>query len=110
MRTPAGQECPYFYGDYFRGREKEECRLLAAASSPLPWKPALCKSCPVPAVARANACEFLVIKPELKRPFPFLQQQVGIRVFCEKTHRQGFDPHIGCGECHGLPEFLQEKK
>ena len=31
MRTPAGTECPYFYGDYFRGRNLEECRLLKSA-------------------------------------------------------------------------------
>ena len=28
MRTPAGKECKYFYGNYFRGRKTEECRLL----------------------------------------------------------------------------------
>ncbi|MCU0484915.1 MAG: hypothetical protein MUC85_02275 [Anaerolineales bacterium] len=110
MRTPAGQECPFFYGDYFRGREKEECRLLAAASPPLPWKPALCTTCPVPGIARANACEFMILKPKLTRRFPFTQQQVSIRVFCQKTHRQDFDPHTGCGECHTLPSIFQENR
>ena len=31
MKTPAGTECKYFYGDYYRGRNHEECRLLGAA-------------------------------------------------------------------------------
>ena len=57
MRTPAGTECPYFYGDYFRGRNVEECRLLKAAGQR--WTRDLCKTCPVPGIARANACEFL---------------------------------------------------
>lgn len=110
MRTPAGQDCPYFYGDYFRGREKEECRLLAAASPPLPWKPALCTACPVPAISRANACEYMVLRPKLVRPFPFTQQQVRVTTFCQKSQRQGFDPFTGCGECHLLPSIFQEKK
>ena len=28
MRTPAGTECPYYYADYYRGRSKQECRLI----------------------------------------------------------------------------------
>lgn len=110
MRTPAGQDCPYFYGDYYRGREKEECRLLGAASPPLPWKPALCESCPVPGIARANACEFMQLRPKLVRPFPFTKQQVNVKPYCLKSQRQGFDPHTGCGECHALPSIFQEKK
>ena len=34
MRTPAGKECQYFYGDYYRGRNQEECRLLSDATPP----------------------------------------------------------------------------
>ena len=30
MRTPAGTECPYFYGDYFRGRNVEVTEELTA--------------------------------------------------------------------------------
>lgn len=110
MRTPAGQECPYFYGDYFRGREKEECRLLAAASPALPWEPALCQTCPVPGITRANACEYMILKPRLMRPFPFTKQQVRVKAFCQKSHRQDFDPHIGCGDCHTLPSIFQDIK
>ncbi len=89
MRTPAGKECRYFYGDYFRGRNIEECRLLKDASPPLSWKPGLCSTCPVPEFLLANACPNLVFQPRLGRSFPFLKQEVG------------------CGECHALPpEFL----
>jgi hypothetical protein len=108
MRTPAGKECSYFYGDYYRGRSHEECRLLNAQSPPLPWKPALCATCPVPEIQRANACVYMVLKPKLVRPFPFLQQQVRVDTYCSKTERSGFDPHIGCGECHRLPSIFEE--
>ena len=108
MRTPAGKECRYFYGDYYRGRNVEECRLLADSAPAIPWKPALCNSCPVPDIVLANACTHLVLKPELHRPFPFIRQQVQVRTYCTKTERRAFDPHVGCGECHPLPPIFAE--
>lgn len=108
MRTPAGKECRYFYGDYYRGRQHEECRLLSNAAPPLPWKPSLCSSCPVPEILMANACEFMILEPHLHRPFPFLSQQVQVIPRCEKTGRSGFDAHIGCGECHPLPAIFEK--
>ncbi len=103
MRTPAGKECRYFYGDYYRGRKNEECRLLADASPPLAWNPALCTGCPVPEIVLANACDHLHLTPGIKRSLPFFKPQVQVSAFCVKTDRSGFDPHIGCGECHPLP-------
>ena len=103
MRTPAGKECRYFYGDYFRGRQREECRLLSSASPPLPWKADLCRTCPMPDILLANECPFLVFKPALMRPFPFLRQAVTVQAYCTKTKRDVAEPHIGCGECHPLP-------
>jgi hypothetical protein len=103
MRTPAGKECRYFYGNYHRGREIEECRLLQDASPRLVWKPELCNNCPVPEILLNNACEHLVLQPSLGRAFPFVKQNVKVTTFCIKTQREGFDPNIGCGECHPLP-------
>ena len=108
MRTPAGKECRYFFGDYYRGRKREECRLLEASSPPLPWRPAMCSTCPVPEIILANACEHLTLEPHLYRPFPFLKQQVEVTTYCQKTNRSGFDPHVGCGECHELPSIFTE--
>jgi len=106
MRTPAGKECPYFYGNYFRGRSQEECRLLANATPPKPWKPSLCYTCPVPGIVIANACPHMVLEASLERPFPFINRQVKISPRCDKTGRRNFDPHIGCGECHPLPDIF----
>lgn len=108
MKTPAGKECKYFYGNYHRGRNIEECRLLEDASPPLPWKPSLCASCPVPEILLANACPQMVLKPQLKRSLPLLKQEVQVQTYCLKTQRADFDPHIGCGECHQLPfDFIE---
>ncbi len=104
MRTPAGKECPYFYGDYYRGRQREECRLLAGASPPLRWQRHLCETCPVPQIAQANACPHLHLIPRLERPFPFLRQEVRLSTHCDLSGKADFDPHIGCGQCHPWPE------
>jgi len=109
MRTPAGKECRYFYGDYYRGRQHEECRLLdEEAASPI-WSPSLCRDCPVPGIHMANACENMVLKATVVRSLPFLKRQVRVRPYCNKTYRDGFDPHVGCGECHPLPEIFGGK-
>jgi hypothetical protein len=108
MRTPAGMECPYFYGDYFRGRNVEECRLLKAAGER--WTRDLCKTCPVPGIARANSCEYLKLSATVARPVDALfQRRVRVSAYCEKTKRNVTEPHVGCGECHVLPFKVEIK-
>jgi hypothetical protein len=102
MKTPAGNECTHFYGDYFRGRNVEECRLLKAAGQR--WSSDLCRTCPVPGIARANACEFLKLKATVGRPIAAVfQRRVQVSAFCEKSKKDVSEPHVGCGECHSLP-------
>ncbi|MDK1080143.1 MAG: hypothetical protein QGM50_00220 [Anaerolineae bacterium] len=109
MRTPAGKECKYFYGDYHRGRNFEECRLLNAAGQR--WSADLCKSCPVPNIQMANACEFLQIRAIVTRPFSAaFQRRVQVTSSCDKTKRRVDKPHIGCGECHTLPFIFEVKE
>ncbi len=106
MRTPAGKECSYFYGDYFRGREVEECRLLAAASPPQPWTRDLCFACPVPDIQLANACPHLILQGRVERPFPYIKRKVTVQAYCTKTARDVPEPKVGCGECHRLPSLF----
>ena len=109
MRTPAGQECSYFYGDYYRGRNHEECRLLQAAGER--WTPSLCTTCPVPEIQLANACEFLHLRGHVTRPLSAMfQRRVQVTAFCEKTERHVSEPHVGCGECHKLPFTFEVKE
>jgi hypothetical protein len=108
MKTPAGFECRYFYGDYFRGRNLEECQLLQ--SSGQAWTPDLCKTCPVPGISRANACEFLQLRAQVGRPLnSAFQKRVQINAYCKKTGQSVKEPHIGCGECHPLPPSFSVK-
>jgi hypothetical protein len=108
MKTPAGKECPYFYGDYFRGRNLEECRLLKAAAQA--WTPDLCASCPVPDISMANACEFMKLRARVGRPLAAaFMRRVQVQAYCEKSGKSVHEPHIGCGECHPLPFDLERK-
>ena len=106
MKTPAGKECTYFYGDYYRGREEEECRLLQSSVPPLIWNHELCFSCPVPEIEMANACKNMELVPAMKRGFPFGKKRVAVFTSCRKTDRNQFEPKVGCGECHQLPFSL----
>lgn len=104
MKTPAGKECRFFFGDYYRGRNREECRLIGNQPRPHHWTPDLCASCPVPGILLANSCEHMRLKATVKRKFLGLQRVVEVSAFCEKTNRAVAEPHIGCGECHPIPD------
>ena len=109
MRTPFGAECEYFYGDYLRGRNREECRLLEAAV--IEWDSSLCRGCPVPGIRRANACEFLRLKPRVTRSLlAGFRKQVQVSAWCEKSEGPVAEPQIGCGLCHPLPPVFEVKK
>jgi hypothetical protein len=100
MQTPAGNECKFFYGDYFRGRHQEECRLLKDAN--LDWRPDMCEKCPIPDILLANSCEHMEFRPNLYRPYLILSHQVEIKTYCNKSASNVDEPRIGCGQCHPL--------
>ena len=82
---------------------------MNSATPPLAWTADMCFTCQVPEILQSNACQFMVLEPHMVRPFPFTRREVRVKTSCKKTHREGFDPHIGCGECHAIPEvFLGE--
>ncbi len=109
MRTPYGQECSFFFGDYFRGRNFEECRLLTEAESKQNWSNKLCKTCPVPGIQQANACSFMQLTGEIKKDFGFIKR-MHVSAFCTKSNKKVKEPHVGCGQCHPLPDIFLEGK
>ena len=111
MRTPAGKECRYFYGNYFRGRSQEECRLLQASVPPQRWTRDLCSTCPVPRILQANACEFMRLNGRIVRSLRTgFQKRVQVTAYCEKSHQDVSKPEIGCGQCHPLPFNFEVKE
>ena len=107
MRVPTtGKECPYFYGDYHRGRHHEECRLIV--DSDPPWEIKYCKTCPVPDIVRANSCPNMILSGEITRGFLGLNQKVKITAYCTKVHAEVEDPYVGCSECHPILDMFKE--
>jgi hypothetical protein len=90
--------CLYFYGDYYRGKEKEECRLLAASpENDRPWKRSHCNSCPVPAILIASNSRDLALEAKIERKF--LREQVEVTfAVCAKHMLELSDPLV-CPQC-----------
>jgi hypothetical protein len=100
MITPAGEECRYYYEDYYRGRERQECRLIAQNPESEPWQPKLCSGCAVPGILRANACRHMVLEGKVDKGFLGLSRRVVVSAVCTKSMVDVPKPHIGCGRCH----------
>jgi hypothetical protein len=108
MRTPAGSECRYFYGDYRRGRNHEECRLLEESTPRQQWTRDLCKTCPVPGILMANACPHIVLTGHVRKTFLGLRRRVEVSAYCTLSKQDVAEPQIGCRQCHPIPEFFIE--
>ncbi|MBI5300907.1 MAG: hypothetical protein HY868_02130 [Chloroflexi bacterium] len=100
MKTPFGQECKYYYADYYRGKNTQECRMIAANPDSAPWNPALCKTCPAPKFLRANACPNLVFRGRVAKSFFGLLRQVKVEAGCREYRVQVDQLQVGCGKCH----------
>ncbi|MCX6054666.1 MAG: hypothetical protein NTZ74_07120 [Chloroflexi bacterium] len=110
MRTPSGIECQFFYGDYFRGKKQEECRLIGSKSPPNQWKPDLCQSCPVPAILRSNACESMTLYPTIKGKAFGSKKKIVIEAYCSRSNSVVTTPEVGCGICHQNLDFLEKNQ
>ena len=107
MKIPTtGKECPYFYGDYYRGRHFEECRLIS--KSKYPWEIKLCKTCLIPDIVIANACPHMILSADISSVLFGLKKRVKANAYCLKTHHDVEDPFKGCGQCHPAIDFFNE--
>jgi hypothetical protein len=100
MRTPAGTECPFYYEDFHRGRNVQECRLIASTPGGGRYSPDLCAKCRVPRIIMANACPNMVLQARVASSLFGLRRKVEVTASCKRTHRNVDEPEIGCGECH----------
>ncbi|MEW5961257.1 MAG: hypothetical protein AB1801_26330 [Chloroflexota bacterium] len=100
MKTPAGKECKYYYGDFFRGRNVQECRLIARNPDSPPWRPALCHSCPVPEILLANQADTLKLDGKVVKRFFGFKQEVEVTGWCSNCFSEIPDPRQGCPTCN----------
>jgi hypothetical protein len=100
MRTPAGSECPYYYADFHRGHQRQECRLVARTPGGGTWSPDLCARCRVPRIVLANACPNLVLEARVRGGPLNILRRVEVMARCLRTRGPVSEPEIGCGLCH----------
>ncbi len=111
MKTPAGHECRYYYQDFHRGRNLQECRLQKTNRESLPWEPRDCANCPVPGILRANASPDMELTLTISNKFFIFGRALSVNAYCT-LHRIAIDdPHVGCPRCNaskpGLELFLK---
>ncbi len=99
MRTPAGVDCEFYYQDYHRGRERQECRLIARRPTAEQWRPELCRTCAVPRILQANRCPNMALEARVKRRFGLVRRMEVLAV-CTLKQCEVKEPTVGCGECH----------
>jgi hypothetical protein len=111
MRTPAGKECRYYYEDFHRGREMQECRLLKANAESMPWHPSDCARCPIPEILNANASKNLDLKLTIRPKLLGLRRELEVQASCLKHETPIEDAFVGCHQCNaerpGLDLFRQ---
>jgi hypothetical protein len=111
MRTPAGNECRYYYQDFNRGRELQECRLIKSNPESMRWHPSDCSRCPIPDILNANASKNLELKLAIKPKLLGLRRELVVEAYCLKHQIPIEDAFVGCPECNaerpGLDLFRQ---
>ncbi len=99
MKTPYGKECKFYYSDYYRGRESQNCRLIERNPNSEPWSVSLCQSCPVPDILAANASPNLRLRGWVGKGFLGLTRKVQVEAFCAEHGVEIKDPRAGCPQC-----------
>lgn len=90
--------CRYFFGDYHRGKNKEECRLLDAnPNNQRPWHRSLCDRCPVPALIVESNSRELMLEAEVRRRF--LRENVVVTFAVCARHMTELDDARHCPMC-----------
>jgi len=111
MRTPAGKECRFYYEDFNRGRNVQECRLAQANPDSARWTRGDCSRCPVPDILNANASPNLELKLTLQRKLLGIRRELRVTARCLKHNIPIEDPFVGCPQCNaerpGLDVFWQ---
>ena len=99
MQTPAGKECRFYYQNFHRGRDDQECRLIQANQQSPDWQVNDCFNCPVPAILQANNNPNLVLEGKVKLGFLGFKRQVEVSAFCSRHLVDVPKPHVGCSLC-----------
>jgi hypothetical protein len=90
--------CRYFYGDYFRGKNREECRLLDAnPRNTRAWHRKLCNTCPVPGIVLASNSRNLGLEAEVEKHW--LRERVKVTLAVCLRHVEELTDPTHCPKC-----------
>ncbi len=89
--------CRYFYGDYHRGKDYEECRLIKRNPESRPWRRALCDACPVPDLLQNTTCREIALEATVTRRWGLLER-VEVYAVCARHLIELSDPRH-CPQC-----------
>ncbi len=95
MRTPDGKECRYYYQDFHRGRNVQECRLAKENPQAPAWHPHDCAKCPVPDILRANADPNMQLTWSVRTGFLGFGRKVVITAIDRSDGSVIPDPYVG---------------
>lgn len=99
--------CPYFYGDYHRGNNREECRLLQASpKNQRSWQRRHCRTCPVPDLILNSNSANLLLEAAIERRF--LRERVEVTFAVCGRHLIELDDPSYCPECAALWEQMEK--
>lgn len=96
MNSKPRPNCRFYYEDYYRGREVQECRLPRSRNS-LRWQRSVCDTCPVPAILRETDCAHLALEGTIRKRFPF-GERMEVFAVCTRHMVHLQDPRH-CPQC-----------
>lgn len=100
MKTPAGQECRFYYENFHRGRSDQACRLIESNVRSPRWRPGDCAACPVPAILAANNNPHMVLEATVDKGFlGLVGRRVKVNAFCTRHLVDIVTPQTGCPQC-----------
>lgn len=97
MVTHNPVNCRYYYADFFRGRDHEECRLLKRNPESRPWRRSLCDSCPVPDILISTNCKEIALEATAVKKWGIMER-VEVYAICAKHYVELDNPRY-CPEC-----------
>ena len=97
MSSSKPVNCRYFYADYHRGRDLEECRLIKRNPESRPWRRPLCDSCPVPGILLNTNCREIALEATVVKKL-LVVERVEVYAVCARHMLELRDPN-NCPKC-----------
>jgi len=95
MKTPAGKECRYYYADFHRGRNIQECRNVKYNNNSEPWHAKDCTNCPVPDILRANADPNMELTVTVSKGFMGFGRKIKVDAYNKNDGSVIENPYVG---------------